>query len=87
MTSLNQMIQQQQTTATASAAELTDKETNTECVFLQPSAVASPSRRVSVGPPAVASNPEMAVSGLVKRSMTFSPSAPINKNDYICKVD
>lgn len=55
-------------------AAQTDKETNTECVFLQPSAAASWGRRVGPEP------------ALVKRSQTFSPSAPISKNDYICRV-
>ncbi|XP_059079146.1 protein kibra-like isoform X2 [Tigriopus californicus] len=55
--------------------DLADKETNTECVFLQPSA--SPRKS---GPVADS------VSALVKRSQTFSPSAPINKSDYNCRL-
>lgn len=55
--------------------DMADKETNTECVFLQPSA--SPRKS---GPLTDS------VSALVKRSQTFSPSAPINKSDYNCRV-
>jgi protein KIBRA len=59
--------------------DLTDKETNTECVFLQPSGSQNPGWNRRTGPDA-------ATSALVKRSQTFTPSAPINKNDYICRV-
>ena len=67
----NQHLKQQG--STCSAAELTDKETNTECVFVQPSG-----RRIA--------GQQMTLDGaVVKRSQTFSPSAPIRKN-YICRV-
>eukprot|EP00095_Tigriopus_kingsejongensis_P003652 maker-scaffold11_size778918-snap-gene-0.11 protein:Tk03652 transcript:maker-scaffold11_size778918-snap-gene-0.11-mRNA-1 annotation:"protein kibra-like isoform 1" len=55
--------------------DLADKETNTECVFLQPSA--SPRKATPTAD---------SVSALVKRSQTFSPSAPINKSDYNCRL-
>ena len=45
-----------------------DKETNTECVFVQ-----------------IGANEEKSNS-VVKRSQTFSPSAPIKESDYSCKV-
>ena len=54
-----------------------DKETNTECVFIQTSA--SPNRVSSTDGDQVAS-------GLVKRSQTFSPCAQVNKSNYSCKV-
>ncbi len=56
---------------TADGHKKADKETNTECVFVQ-------LPESSTSPPSA--------SALVKRSQTFTPSAPINKADYICRV-
>jgi protein KIBRA len=56
-----------------------DKETNTECVFLQP---CQGKARLS----AAAATAGGKNDALVKRSQTFSPSAKINKSDYMCKV-
>ena len=63
-----------------------DAETNTECVFIQPMV-----GRKSSQPDSLLSR-LAAVSGAggggvsVKRSKTFSPSAPINKSQYNCRV-
>ena len=66
---------------------LADKETNTECVFVQPSgSPATWSNNQKVLQSQNRGKEETAVQALVKRSQTFSPSAPINKSDYICKV-
>ena len=54
-----------------------DAETNTECVFIQQPLVG---RKASL--PTAASS----MSSSVKRSKTFSPSAPINKSEYNCRV-
>ena len=59
------------------ACPTTEAETNTECVFIQQPLVG---RKSSLpAPPA-------AVASAVKRSKTFSPSAPINKTEYNCRV-
>jgi hypothetical protein len=55
-----------------------DKETNTECVFIQPPLIGRKG-----------TNEELrlaAASTVVKRSKTFSPSAPISKSQYNCRV-
>ena len=91
-------------TSSSLLQQLVDAETNTECVFLSPSAATSSSNphrgdvRKSLRPSAATTNTgsssmvppvndtSSSVSSLVRRSQTFSPSAPINKNDYVCKV-
>ena len=57
------------------ASPAVDAETNTECVFIQQPKVGRKS-----------SLPTNAISSSVKRSKTFSPSAPINKTEYNCRV-
>ena len=61
-----------------------DAETNTECVFIQQPVIGRKQSReenlVKVG-----QNPSNSCS-VVKRSKTFSPSAPINKSQYNCRV-
>jgi hypothetical protein len=68
---------------------LVDKETNTECVFVQPSMT----KRTQLQPQpntrdtalsGLSPTSAMAIQALVKRSQTFSPRAPTT--DYICKV-
>ena len=102
-----QRVAQQEDAETSASLQqlLVDKETNTECVFLSPSAAnasSNPHRgdvRKSLRPastttntgssstvPPVNDSSTSSVSSLVRRSQTFSPSAPINKNDYVCKV-
>lgn len=56
-----------------SNVELCDKETNTECVFLPEKAL---KKRTD----------EASKSAVIKRSQTFSPSAAVNKHQYICRV-
>jgi len=73
---------------------MANAETNTECVFLSPSAASSNSKgkhphssmNTNTGL-TVPLNDSNSVSSLVRRSQTFSPSAPINKNDYVCKLN
>ena len=55
-----------------------DKETNTECVFIQPPLIG---RKWTNEETRLA-----AASTVVKRSKTFSPSAPISKSQYNCRV-
>lgn len=52
-----------------------DAETNTECVFIQ--------QPVLMG----GDEGQGGVQGIVKRSKTFSPSAPISKSQYNCKLN
>ena len=70
-----------------------DAETNTECVFIQPmvgrkgsqaDSVLSRLAAVSGGGPGL--SPGLSAGVSVKRSKTFSPSAPINKSQYNCRV-
>jgi len=62
-----------------------DAETNTECVFIQQPVIGRKQSRednlVKVG-----QNPSSSCS-VVKRSKTFSPSAPINKSQYNCRLN
>ena len=61
-----------------------DAETNTECVVIQQPVIGrKPSREenlVKLG------QNHSSGSSVVKRSKTFSPSAPINKSQYNCRV-
>jgi protein KIBRA len=63
-----------------------DAETNTECVFIQQPVIGrKPSKEenlVKVGP-----SPGSVGSSVVKRSKTFSPSAPISKSQYNCRLN
>lgn len=52
-----------------------DKETNTECVFIPEKGV----RKRGSG-----EEPARAI--VIKRSQTFSPSAAVSRNQYICRV-
>ncbi|XP_054709816.1 protein kibra-like [Uloborus diversus] len=58
----------------AATVELCDKETNTECVFL-------PEKALKKRPE------ETSKSAAIKRSQTFSPSAAVNKHQYICRLN
>jgi len=53
--------------------EMENKSTNTECVFVQ-----TRHHKSANGP--------QSKSIVIKRSQTFSPSAVVNKNEYVCKV-
>ncbi|PSN40195.1 hypothetical protein C0J52_12889 [Blattella germanica] len=53
-----------------------DKETNTECVFIPEKGI----RRRGSG-----EEPARAI--VIKRSQTFSPSAAVSKNQYICRLN
>ena len=61
-----------------------DAETNTECVFIQQPVIGRKLSReenlVKLG------QNHNSGSSVVKRSKTFSPSAPINKSQYNCRV-
>merc|ERR1719361_2135781 len=59
-----------------------DAETNTECVFIQPVAGRKSSQADSV-----LSRLASSAGSSVKRSKTFSPSAPINKSQYNCRLN
>ncbi|XP_023210732.1 protein kibra-like isoform X2 [Centruroides sculpturatus] len=53
---------------------LCDKETNTECVFMPEK---SPKKR----------SDDVSRTAMIKRSQTFSPSAAVSKNQYICRLN
>ena len=64
-----------------------DKETNTECVFIQQPVLGRKMSRD--GDSSSSSSSRLGHGGgssIVKRSKTFSPSAPINKSQYNCRV-
>ncbi|XP_015911058.1 protein kibra [Parasteatoda tepidariorum] len=63
-----------QTSIDAAKIQLCDKETNTECVFLPEKALKKRSE-------------DAAKSAAIKRSQTFSPSAAVNKHQYICRLN
>ena len=92
--SKNERVQEDTVTSTQQTSSV-DKQTNTECVFLSPSAASTSTKSRGKSPhPTINTNTGLtvpshncsSVSSLVKRSQTFTPSAPINKTDYVCKV-
>jgi protein KIBRA len=58
--------------------EYSDKETNTECTFM-------PCCRPRTTAEALVASAHRAA--IVKRSKTFSPSAPLSKHEYICRLN
>merc|ERR1711963_1200256 len=60
------------------ASPAVDAETNTECVFIQ---------QPQIGRKSSLPAPTTPLSSSVKRSKTFSPSAPINKTEYNCRLN
>ena len=90
-----QLLSEEVVASLVQKSPLVDAQTNTECVFLSPSAASNsinsrgkpltPTMNSNTGL-TVPSNENNSVSALVRRSQTFTPSAPINKNDYVCKV-
>lgn len=58
-----------------------DKQTNTECAFYPEHAKQMKINAANGGLPAVDDR------GAIKRSQTFSPSAHVSKNHYICKLN
>ena len=58
--------------------EMVDSSTNTECIFVQTKAHhrGSSSKTISLTKGSI----------VIKRSQTFSPSAVVNKNEYVCRV-
>lgn len=63
-----------------------DAETNTECVFIQQPVIGRKlSREENLAK--LGQNPSGSGSSVVKRSKTFSPSAPINKSQYNCRLN
>jgi protein KIBRA len=60
------------------ASPAVDAETNTECVFIQ---------QPQIGRKSSLPASTTAISSSVKRSKTFSPSAPINKTEYNCRLN
>lgn len=73
--------------------ETVDKETNTECAFLpekQRNRFTSASSAVSasnVAAEKLLSGDNVIDERVVKRSQTFSPSAVVSKNRYICRLN
>lgn len=60
-----------------------DKETNTECVFIPEQGKQRKLSAAGVAPGAIHDDKNSIV---IKRSQTFSPSAAVSKNSYICRV-
>lgn len=71
-----------------SAAQMADKETNTECAFLPEKSRARMHERSQVlSTSSVSKDGESADERVVKRSQTFSPSAVVNKCRYVCRLN
>lgn len=60
-----------------------DKETNTECVFIPEQGKQRKLSAAGIVPGAIHDDKNSIV---IKRSQTFSPSAAVSKNHYICRV-
>lgn len=60
-----------------------DKETNTECIFIPEQGKQRKLSAAGVAPGAIHDDKNSIV---IKRSQTFSPSAAVSKNHYICRV-
>lgn len=60
-----------------------DKETNTECVFIPEQGKQRKLSAAGVAPGAIHDDKNSIV---IKRSQTFSPSAVVSRNHYICRV-
>ncbi|CAH1973861.1 unnamed protein product [Acanthoscelides obtectus] len=65
--------------------EYTDKQTNTECTFYPEHAKQMKLQAQAAGANGAATVVEDR--GAIKRSQTFSPSAQVSKNQYICKLN
>ncbi|RLU24886.1 hypothetical protein DMN91_002977 [Ooceraea biroi] len=61
-----------------------DKETNTECVFIPEQGKQRKLSAAGIAPGAVHDDKNSIV---IKRSQTFSPSAAVSKNHYICRLN
>ncbi|XP_018396456.1 PREDICTED: protein kibra [Cyphomyrmex costatus] len=61
-----------------------DKETNTECVFIPEQGKQRKLSAAGVAPSAVHDDKNSIV---IKRSQTFSPSAAVSRNHYICRLN
>ncbi|XP_032662822.1 protein kibra isoform X2 [Odontomachus brunneus] len=61
-----------------------DKETNTECVFIPEQGKQRKLSAAGVAPGAIHDDKNSIV---IKRSQTFSPSAAVSKNHYICRLN
>ncbi|KAG7206063.1 hypothetical protein KM043_003460 [Ampulex compressa] len=66
------------------ARQTQDKETNTECVFIPEQGKQRKLSAAGVAPGAVHDDKNSIV---IKRSQTFSPSAAVSKNHYICRLN
>lgn len=71
--------------STDQLVEMADKETNTECMFMPPSASLAGSRN-SLAPPRVEGADPRPGIPVIKRSQTFTPSAAVGKSNYVCRV-
>ncbi|XP_050724203.1 protein kibra-like isoform X2 [Eriocheir sinensis] len=72
--------------STDQLVEMADKETNTECMFMPPSASLAGSRN-SLAPPRVEGADPRPGIPVIKRSQTFTPSAAVGKSNYVCRLN
>ncbi|XP_053985871.1 protein kibra isoform X1 [Hylaeus anthracinus] len=66
------------------AKQTQDKETNTECIFIPEQGKQRKLSAAGVAPNAIYDDRNSIV---IKRSQTFSPSAAVSKNHYICRLN
>lgn len=72
----------------SSAAQMADKETNTECAFLpEKSRARLHERSQALSTSSLSKDGESPDERVVKRSQTFSPSAVVNKCRYVCRLN
>lgn len=87
--STEQMLADYMTEVKNFTPETEDKETNTECAFPPEKQRATRflSDKLSVSGGGLSSTNESIDERIVKRSQTFSPSAVVSKNRYICRLN
>lgn len=80
---LNVCYEQEDEELARESNQTQDKETNTECVFIPEQ---GKQRRLSAAGVVAGVIHDDKNSIVIKRSQTFSPSAAVSRNHYICRV-
>lgn len=75
------MFQEEDEDQADQAHETQDKETNTECIFIPEQ---GKQRKLSAAGVVPVHDDKSSI--VIKRSQTFSPSAAVSRNHYICRV-
>lgn len=78
------MVSQEDEELLEAEANTQDKETNTECIFIPEQGKHRKLSAASVAMPGAMHDDKNSI--VIKRSQTFSPSAAVSRNHYICRV-